>query len=89
MEILVIIVLSLATVLLGYTTYNMLQKVEAYEDFIDIEIRKNQQLLETLKRLDAKQMFEKDDEVGSVFEQIKESIIRLKQIETDASKKTK
>jgi nitrate reductase assembly molybdenum cofactor insertion protein NarJ len=89
MEIFAIIVLSLATVLLGYTTYNMLQKVEAYEDFIDIEIRKNQQLLETLKRLDAKQMFEKDDEVGSVFEQIKESIIRLKQIETDASKKTK
>lgn len=87
MLILSLVVLSLSTVLLGYTTYNMLQKVEAYEDFIDIEIRKNQQLLETLKRLDAKQMFEKDDEVGSVFEQIRDTIIRLKQIETDAKKK--
>lgn len=87
MLILACVVLSLSSVLLGYTTYNMLQKVEAYEDFIDIEIRKNQQLLETLKRLDAKQMFEKDDEVGSVFEQIRDTIIRLKQIETDAKKK--
>lgn len=72
---------------LAYTTYNMLRKVEAYEDYIDSEINKNEKLLETLRRVDSKKMFEKDDEVGTLFALIKETIVRFKQFR-DAQKET-
>lgn len=75
------------SLVLGYTTYNMLKKVETYEDYIDLEIKKNETLLETLHKIDSKQMFEKDDEVGSLFEQLKQTIQRLKQFK-NASEKT-
>lgn len=78
MELFLIIILSVLVIILTYTTFNMLKKNEEYEDFIDLELKNNQKLLETLRRLDNKRMFEKDDEVGSLFEQIKETIIRQK-----------
>jgi len=62
-----------------YAVYNLLSKVEKYEDFIDQQELNNQTLLETLRRIDSKQMFEKDDEVGSLFLQIKDIINQFKQ----------
>jgi len=62
-----------------YAVYNLLSKVERYEDFIDQQELNNQTLLETLRRIDSKQMFEKDDEVGSLFTQIKDIITQFKQ----------
>ena len=64
---------------LVYAIYNLLSKVEKYEDFIDQQELNNQTLLETLRRIDSKQMFEKDDEVGSLFTQIKDTITQFKQ----------
>jgi len=64
---------------LVYAVYNLLSKVERYEDFIDQQELNNQTLLETLRRIDSKQMFEKDDEVGSLFTQIKDTITQFKQ----------
>lgn len=87
MEILALIILSLLVGILVYTTINLLTKLEAYEDYIDNELSKNETLLETLRKIDNKQMFEKDDEVGSLFEQIRNTIIRFKQFK-DAEKKT-
>jgi cell division protein FtsL len=72
--ILVFIILSLV-----YAVYNLLSKVERYEDFIDQQELNNQTLLETLRRIDSKQMFEKDDEVGSLFTQVKDTIELFKQ----------
>lgn len=62
-----------------YAVFNLLSKVEKYEDFIDQQELNNQTLLETLRRIDSKQMFEKDDEVGSLFLQIKDIINQFKQ----------
>ena len=62
-----------------YAIYNLLQKLERYEDFIEEETTKNQALLEALREIDSREMFEKDDEVGSIFYQIKETIERFKQ----------
>ena len=62
-----------------YAVYNLLSKVERYEDFIDQQELNNQTLLETLRRIDSKQMFEKDDEVGSLFIQIRDIITQFKQ----------
>ena len=56
-----------------------LQKIESYEDFIEKEIDRNEALLEALRQIDQRQMFEKDDDVGSIFYQIKETIERFKQ----------
>ena len=79
MEILIItLIVCLAGA--GYTIYNLLNKLEKYEDFIDLHERDNIALLETLQNIDSKQMFEKDDEVGSLFTQIKDTIQTFKQI---------
>jgi Glu-tRNA(Gln) amidotransferase subunit E-like FAD-binding protein len=64
---------------LGYVIIINLQKLESYEDFIEKEIDRNEALLEALRQIDQRQMFEKDDDVGSIFYQIKETIERFKQ----------
>jgi hypothetical protein len=74
--ILLLVVLSIG---LGYTTYNLLQKLETYEEFIEKETIRNQALLEALREIDSREMFEKDDEVGSIFYQIKETIEKYKE----------
>jgi hypothetical protein len=63
-----------------YGIYNLLKKLERYEDFIEEETIKNQALLEALREIDSREMFEKDDDVGSIFYQIKETIERFKNI---------
>jgi len=75
----VILILVFMLIALVYAVYNLLSKVERYEDFIDQQELNNQTLLETLRRIDSKQMFEKDDEVGSLFTQIKDTITQFKQ----------
>ena len=78
MEILLIIVIVLFLTAL-YVIKNLLKKLEKYEEFVEKETQRNQALLEALREIDNRQMFEKDDEVGSIFYQIKETIERFKQ----------
>ena len=68
-----------------YVIFNLLKKLEKYEDtfeetdrFIQDELKRNEALLEALRQIDQRQMFEKDDDVGSIFYQIKETIERFK-----------
>ena len=82
------ITLFIIFVLLGvciYVIFNLLKKLEKYEDqfeeyqkFIETETNRNEALLEALRQIDNRQMFEKDDDVGSIFYQIKETIERFK-----------
>jgi hypothetical protein len=74
-----IIILSLIIVALTFSTFNLLNKLEKYEDFLTEETIKNEALLAALREIDNRQMFEKDDDVGSVFYQIKETIEKYKQ----------
>ncbi len=81
-----IIILSILSASLSYAVYNLLSKLEKYEDvieendlFIQSELQRNEALLEALRQIDERQMFEKDDEVGSIFYQIKETIEKFKQ----------
>jgi hypothetical protein len=62
-----------------YTIYNLLIKLEKYEEFVEQQEQNNIALLETLREIDSKQMFEKDDEVGSLFTQVKDTIELFKQ----------
>jgi hypothetical protein len=77
---LIIIILVVFLAAAGYTIWNLLNKLERLEDFINLQEERDIQLLSTLKDLDTKQMFEKDDEVGSVFDKIKEIIEAYKEI---------
>ncbi len=81
-----IIILSILSASLSYAVYNLLSKLEKYEDvieendlFIQSELQRNEALLEALREIDSREMFEKDDEVGSIFYQIKETIEKFKQ----------
>ncbi len=75
----IITILSLLLIVTSYAIYNTLQKIEKYEDFIEYELQRNESLLEALRQIDSREMFEKDDEVGSIFYQIKETIEKFKQ----------
>lgn len=74
METYIIIFLFLVIVSMLYGILNILKKLEYYEEFIINRKEKYQQLLNTIKEIDSKELFEKDDDVGSVFTQIKEEI---------------
>jgi hypothetical protein len=76
---LIIIILIIFLAGAGYGIWNLINKLERYEDFINEEENKNNALLEALRQIDSREMFEKDDDVGSIFYQIKETIERFKQ----------
>lgn len=78
MQTILITLLTISTAVLSYAVYNLLKKLESYEDFIEDELNRNEALLEALRQIDEREMFEKDDEVGSIFYQIKETIERFK-----------
>jgi hypothetical protein len=81
----IISILSVSVVALLFAVYNLLNKLEKYEDiieendtFLQTELERNEALLEALRLIDNREMFEKDDEVGSIFYQIKETIEKFK-----------
>lgn len=55
---------------LTYGAFNIIQKNEIYEESIRKFYIGSKLILDTARRLDEKQMFEKDDEVGMLFEQL-------------------
>jgi hypothetical protein len=76
--ILTIIILSIIVVVLGYTTFNLLRKIEKQEDilssyltYLDNISRVIEVSDKKLKDVDAKGTFSSDDEVGFFFQQIK------------------
>ena len=75
----VISTLSVLVVILGYTTINLLRKNEKQEDvlvsymeYLDKLSRVIEASDKKLKEVDARGIFEKDDEVGFIYEGIKE-----------------
>jgi hypothetical protein len=70
--------LIIATLVLGYTTFNLLRKNEKQEDILAQYLLYMDQLSKIiehsdarLKKIDTKGTFESDDEIGWFFEQIK------------------
>ena len=74
------IVLGCFAITFAYTSWNLFQKVERLETWVEdyaarITITKN-----VLDELDSEGKFESDDEIGTVFEGIKETIEELNTI---------
>ena len=74
MEIFIIVFLCLVIGVLVYGIVNTLNKLEYYENFISNRREKYIQLLNSIREIDSKELFENDDDVGSVFTQIKDEI---------------
>ncbi len=84
MELLFIVILSVSTLLLGYTTYNLLRKNEALEDevefsetYIENVYNSMKRAYARLKKVDRLGSFEADDESGYIFDEIKNTIEQL------------
>ena len=78
MEYIVIGILSIGCITLGFTTFNLLRKVEKIEDVViryDRFISEFSKQLDNtdkrLKEIDEKGTFKSDDEIGWFFKQIK------------------
>ena len=76
-ELLIIGGLSITTLILGYTTRNLLKKNEKQEDILIGYLQYLDKLSkiieasdEKLKEIDSAGMFEKDDDVGMIFQSI-------------------
>ena len=73
-----VVVLTILVALLSFATYNVLRKNEELEDAINDFYGRTNATVRLMRSIDNRQMFEKDDDVGSIFYQIKETIERFK-----------
>ena len=76
--IVIVIISILLNAALGYACWNLLRKNEVMEDAIDIFYTRLDTTLKTMRAIDSREMFEKDDEVGSVFNQIVDTVNDLR-----------
>lgn len=81
-----IILLSLTTITLGYTTWNLLRKNEAQEDVVEEQetiisgiASRIDSSMARMKEIDRIGSFEADDETGFVFKQMYEVISELEE----------
>ena len=73
-------VTTILSIVLGWTTYNQLQKVERLEDWAEEYSQKLIDTKITLDFLDSEGKFESDDEIGTVFEGIKDAVNELNKL---------
>ena len=78
------IILSVLILILGYTTWTQMRRVESLEDviadyevWIDEFIKRIDIMDEQLKQIDARGTFEADDEVGTFFKSLRELQARI------------
>ena len=68
------------TLTFGFTTYNQMRKVERLEDWVENYSARVIQTKNILDELDSEGKFESDDEIGVVFEGIKDAVNELNTI---------
>ncbi len=71
------IILGLIVLTEGYVIWNLIRKTELLETWVEEFTQRIETVQTDLKVIDAKGAFESDDEVGSIFEQIKETVNQL------------
>ena len=74
------IILSLIVMTLGWTTFNLTRKVERLETWIEDYEQIVIDTKDTLDNIDTTGHFEADDEIGTIFTSIKETIDELNEI---------
>tara|TARA_R110001592_G_scaffold214977_3_gene468066 strand:- start:3953 stop:4234 length:282 start_codon:yes stop_codon:yes gene_type:complete len=78
-EIITISILGIGVVILGFTTFNLLRKNERQEDILTGYMEYLDQVSKTIefsdekiKKIDSQGVFKNDDEIGFMYEQLKE-----------------
>ena len=71
------IILGLVALTEGYVIWNLIRKTELLETWVEEFTQRIETVQTDLKVIDDKGAFESDDEVGSIFEQIKETVNKL------------
>jgi hypothetical protein len=72
--------LTIIILTLGWTTFNLTRKVERLETWVEDYAERIQNTQDVLKEIDQKGTFEADDEIGVVFQSIKETVDELNEI---------
>ena len=78
-EIIVISILGILVVVSGFTTFNLLRKNERQEDILTGYMKYLDEISKTIefsdekmKKIDSQGIFKSDDEIGFMYEQLKE-----------------
>ena len=71
------IILGLLVLIEGYVIWNLTRKTELLETWVEDFTQTIETVQSDLKKIDAKGSFKADDEVGTIFEQIKETVNQL------------
>ena len=71
------IILGLLVLTEGYVIWNLIRKTELLETWVEDFTQRIETVQTDLKVIDDKGAFEADDEVGTIFEQIKETVNKL------------
>ena len=71
------IILGLLILTEGYVIWNLTKKTELLETWIENFTQTIESVQDDLKYIDSKGHFESDDEIGSIFNQIKETVKQL------------
>ena len=84
----ILTIVSVAFIVEGYVIWNLMKKTEMLEDWVETFTQRIEKVQTDLKEVDATGHFEADDEIGTIFEQIKDIISELDELkgeEVDAS----
>ena len=82
------IFLGVLLVIEGYIIWNLFRKTELLETWVEDFTQRIQTDQNDLNEIDSSGAFESDDEVGTIFEQIKETVKQLENLkgeEVDAN----
>ena len=71
------IILGLLVLGEGYVIWNLTRKTELLETWVEDFTQTIETVQNDLEEIDAKGSFKADDEVGTIFEQIKETVNQL------------
>ena len=74
------IILGITTITLGYTSFNLFRKVERLEDWVEDYSQRIIDADDKMTQLDSEGKFESDDEIGVVFDGIRDTIKDLTNI---------
>ena len=76
----VYIILGIISLTLSYVVFNLTRKVERLETWVEDYAQRIIDTQQVLKEIDSKGDFEADDEVGVIFQSIKEIIDEINEI---------
>jgi hypothetical protein len=74
------IILGIISLTLSYVVFNLTRKVERLETWVEDYAQRIIDTQRVLKEIDSKGDFESDDEVGVIFQSIKETIDEINEI---------